>query len=54
VKTAVVPAVCVEKATAFEYDDEDEDEDDDGDGDDKRTGVRPSHTYLEIMTLLPR
>jgi uncharacterized protein YodC (DUF2158 family) len=27
VKTAVVPAICVEKADAFEYEDEDEDDD---------------------------
>jgi hypothetical protein len=29
VKTAVVPAICVEKATAFVYEDEDEENDDD-------------------------
>ncbi|MGB8902119.1 MAG: DUF2158 domain-containing protein [Methylocella sp.] len=35
VKTAVVPAICVEKATAFVYEDEDEDEDEENDDDDK-------------------
>jgi uncharacterized protein YodC (DUF2158 family) len=29
VKTAVVPAICIEKATAFVYEDDDEDEDED-------------------------
>jgi uncharacterized protein YodC (DUF2158 family) len=33
VKTAVVPAICVEKATAFVYEDEDEDEENDYDED---------------------
>jgi uncharacterized protein YodC (DUF2158 family) len=36
VKTAVVPAICVEKATAFVFEDEDEDEDEEnGDDEDK-------------------
>jgi uncharacterized protein YodC (DUF2158 family) len=43
VKTAVVPAVWVEKATAFEYDDEDEDEDDDGDDKRKKQGKKKRH-----------
>ncbi|MGC2221984.1 MAG: DUF2158 domain-containing protein [Methylocella sp.] len=44
VKTAVVPAICVEKATAFVYEDEDEDEENDDDDDKpKKHGKKKRH-----------
>jgi uncharacterized protein YodC (DUF2158 family) len=44
VKTAVVPAICVEKATAFVYEDEDEDEENDDDEDKpKKHGKKKRH-----------
>jgi uncharacterized protein YodC (DUF2158 family) len=46
VKTAVVPAICVEKATAFVYEDEDEDEDEENDDDEdkpKKHGKKKRH-----------
>jgi uncharacterized protein YodC (DUF2158 family) len=42
VKTAVVPAICVEKATAFVYEDEDEENDDDEDKP-KKHGKKKRH-----------
>jgi uncharacterized protein YodC (DUF2158 family) len=42
VKTAVVPAICVEKATAFVYEDEDEENDDDDDKP-KKHGKKKRH-----------
>lgn len=42
VKTTVVPAICVEKASAFDFDDEDDDEDDD-DGKHKKPGKKKRH-----------
>jgi uncharacterized protein YodC (DUF2158 family) len=43
VKTAVVPAICVEKATAFVYEDEDEENDDDDDDKPKKHGKKKRH-----------
>jgi len=44
VKTAVVPTICVEKATAFVYEDEDEDEENDDDEDKpKKHGKKKRH-----------
>jgi hypothetical protein len=42
VKTTVVPAICIEKASAFDFDDEDADEDDD-DGKHKKQGKKKRH-----------
>jgi uncharacterized protein YodC (DUF2158 family) len=41
VKTTVVPATCIEKASAFDFDDEDDDEDDDGKH--KKQGKKKRH-----------
>jgi uncharacterized protein YodC (DUF2158 family) len=40
VKTTVVPAICIEKASAFDFDDEDDDEDD---GKHKKQGKKKRH-----------
>ena len=41
VKTTVVPSICIEKASAFDFDDEDADEDDDGKH--KKQGKKKRH-----------